>query len=111
MRLGLVDLPRQLDELGIEVLLTRLEREVKRVDRKTVAPHPRTRIKTHEPERFRGGGVDDLPDVDSETVAELCQFIDKGDVHGTKDVLQKLCQLRRLGTRQDDDLIADFGVQ
>ena len=31
--LSLVQLPRQLDELGVEVVLARLEREVERIDR------------------------------------------------------------------------------
>ena len=53
-RLGLVDLAGELDELGVEVVLARLEGEVEGVDRKAVAAHPRPRVEAHEAERLAG---------------------------------------------------------
>ena len=40
VRLVLVDLPRQLDELGVEIVLARLEREVEGVDGRQWPPIP-----------------------------------------------------------------------
>src|SRR6202000_1524487 len=85
--LGLVDLAGELDELGIEVVLTGLEGEVERIDRKAVTAHSRPRLEAHEAERLGRGGVDHLPDVDVETVAELGQLVDESDVDRAEDVL------------------------
>ena len=95
--LGLVDLAGQLDELGVEVVLAGLEGEVEGVDRQAVAAHARARVEAHEAEGLGRGGVDHLPDVDLEPVAELGQLVDQGDVDRAEDVLQQLRQLRRLG--------------
>ena len=46
VRLLLVDLAGELDELGREVVLARLEGEVERVDRQAVAAHPGARARS-----------------------------------------------------------------
>ena len=74
-RLGLVDLAGQLDELGVEVVLARLEGEVEGVDREAVAAHARPGVEAHEAEGLGRGGVDHLPDVDAEPVAELASSL------------------------------------
>ena len=92
----LVDLPGQLDELGVEVVLPSLPGEVERVDRQAVTAEAGAGLEAHEAERLRGGGVDDLPDVDAHAVAELRQLVDQRDVDGAEDVLEQLGQLGRL---------------
>ena len=89
-RLGLVDFPGQLDELRVEVVLAGLEGEVEGVDRQAVAAHPRPGIEAHEAEGLGRGGVDHLPDVDAEPVAELGELVDEGDVDRAEDVLEEL---------------------
>ena len=103
-RLGLVDLAGELDELGVEVVLAGLEGEVEGVDRQAVAAHARTGVEAHEAEGLGRGGVDHLPDVDAEPVAELGELVDEGDVDRAEDVLEQLRQLGRLGAGEDDDL-------
>ena len=109
--LGAVDFPGQLDELGVEVVLARLEGEVEGVDRQAVAAHPRAGVEAHEPERLGRRGFDHLPDVDPEPVAELGKLVDEGDVDRAEDVLEQLRQLRCLRRGEDDDLAADQLVQ
>src|SRR4029453_13151311 len=75
----LVDLPRELDELGVEVELPRLPGEVERVDREAVSAEARARLEAHVAERLRRGRVDDLPDVEAHPVAELGELVDEGD--------------------------------
>jgi hypothetical protein len=89
----LVDLPRELHELGVEVELARLPREVEGIDRETVAAEARPRLEAHEAERLRARRLHDLPDVDAHPVAELGELVDQGDVDGAKDVLEQLRQL------------------
>ena len=98
--LGLVDLAGELDELGVEVVLAGLEGEVEGVDRQAVPAHPGPGLEAHEPERLGRGGVDHLPDVDAEPLAELRQLVDEGDVDRAEDVLEQLRELGRLGVER-----------
>ena len=99
-RLGLVDLAGELDELRVEVVFAGLEGEVEGVDREAVAAHARAGVEAHEAEGLGRGGVDHLPDVDPEPVAELGELVDEGDVDRAEDVLQQLRELGRLGGRR-----------
>ena len=111
LRLRLIDLARQLDELRVEVVLARLEGEVEGVDREAVAAHPGAGLEAHEAERLGRRRVDHLPDVDPEPVAELGDFVDQGDVDRAEDVLQELCQLGGLRRADDLDRVADLRVE
>ena len=97
MRLLLVDLAGELDELGREVVLARLEGEVERVDRQAVAAHPRAGLEAHEAVGLGRRRVDHLPDVDPHPVAEHRELVDERDVDRAEDVLEQLRHLRRLG--------------
>jgi hypothetical protein len=73
--------------------------------------HPGPRVEAHEAERLRGRGVDDLPDVDLEALAEHRQLVDQGDVDRAEDVLEQLGQLCRVRGAHLDDLVADQPVE
>ena len=60
---------------------------------------PRARREFHVPERLGGGGVDHLPHIDPQLVADDRHFVDQPDVHAPEGVLQELDQLGRLGRR------------
>ena len=111
LRLSLVDLPGQLDELRVEVELARLEGEVEGVHGQAVSTHPGPGLEAHEPERLGRGAVDHLPDVDPQPLAELRELVHQGDVDRAEDVLQQLRELRRLGCGENDDLLADQRVE
>src|SRR5205823_8892567 len=98
-----VDLPGELDELGVEVVLARLPREVERVDREAVAAKARPGLEAHEAERLRRSRVDDLPDVEAHPVAELRKLVDECDVDRAEDVLEQLRQLGRLRRGDGED--------
>ncbi len=51
--------------------LCALSRTIEGIDGNAVASQPRTGIERHESERLRAGGVDDLPDVDVETISGI----------------------------------------
>jgi hypothetical protein len=76
-----------------------------------VAAHARPRRELHEAVGLGRGGLDDLPDVDLHAVAEHRQLVDERDVDRAEDVLEQLGQLRRLGRRDADDLVADLAIQ
>src|SRR5262245_18412322 len=89
-----VDLSGQLDEPGRDAILPRLPREIKGVDRDAVTTEARTRIERLEAERFRLGGLDDVPYIDAPPLEGDLQLVHQGDVDRAKDVLE---DLRRLG--------------
>ncbi len=102
----LVDLPRELDELGRHVELARAPAEVERVDRQAVPAHARAGLEAHEPVGLARRGLDDLPDVDPHAVGQHRELVHERDVHRAEDVLQELRQLRRLGTGDAHQLVA-----
>src|SRR6058998_859033 len=55
-----------------------------------MASKPRTRMKSHEPKRFRLGGFDYFPDINSHGVVYHFQLIHQRDVYTAKDILEKL---------------------
>ena len=87
-----VDLSRQFDEAGIELILPRLPCQVKGIDGDAVAAQPRAGIEGLEAEGFGLGGFDNLPDVDVHPVEEHLEFVDHRDVDGAIDVLQELAE-------------------
>ena len=80
--------------MGGLVHLANPPRQVGRVHRNAVAAPARPRVEGLEPERLGGRGVDDLPHVHAEAVAEDGDLVDQGDVDVAVGVLQ---QLRHLG--------------
>ncbi len=88
-----VDLPGQLDEARLEVVLLRLPRQVERVDGDAVAAEAGAGIERHEAERLRLGRVDHLPHVDVHPVAHQRELVHEADVHGAERVLEELDHL------------------
>ncbi len=76
-----------------------------------MSPHPRAGLEAHEAVRLRRGRGDDLPDVDAHPVREHRELVHQRDVHRAEDVLEKLRELRHLGRRDTDDLLADEAVE
>ena len=66
-------------------------------------PTPGSRREPHEPERLRGGRVDDLPHVEAHPLAQQGKLVHECDVHVAEHVLEQLGQLRGVGRRQLDD--------
>ena len=100
-----VDLPGELDELGVEVELARLPGQVEGVDRDAVPAEAGARAEGHVAERLRGGGVDDVPDVDRHPVAQHRQLVDERDVDAAEDVLEQLGHLGDLRRGDLDDRV------
>jgi hypothetical protein len=92
-------------------VLAGLVGEVERVDRQAVAAHPRAGVEAHEPERLGGGRVDDLPDVDAESLAEHRELVHERDVDRAEDVLEQLGELGGVRVRDLDDPVADLDVE
>ena len=97
VRHRLVDLPRELDELGVEAELARLPREVEGIDRDAVTAEAGPGLERHEAERLRRRRLDHLPHVDVHPVAQLRELVDERDVDRAEDVLEELRELGRLG--------------
>ena len=93
----LVDLARELDELGGHVELARAPAQVEGVDRQAVPAHARAGLEAHEAVGLGRGRLDDLPDVDAHAVGEHRQLVDERDVDRAEDVLEQLGQLGGLG--------------
>src|SRR5450759_1763675 len=64
--------------------------------------HTRAGHKAHVSEGLRRGGIDSLPDINSQVVSEDCKLIDQCDVDVPKGVLQELGELRLLRARHRD---------
>ena len=63
------------------------------------------------PNGLVGGGVDDLPNVDAEPVAEHRQLVDERDVDRAEDVLEQLGELGGVGAADLDHRVADLRVE
>ena len=111
VRHRLVDLARELDELGRHVELARPPGQVERVDRQAVPAHAGARVEAHEAERLGRRGVDDLPDVDAHPVAEHRQLVDERDVDRAEDVLEQLRHLGGVRRRHRHELVAHVAVE
>jgi hypothetical protein len=108
---AVVDLPGKLDEAGGLAHLPNPPRQVRRVDRDAVAPPPRSRVERLEPEGLGGGGVDHLPHVDAEVVAEHRHLVGEGDVDVPVGVLDELGHLGRPRRRDRDDALHERAVE
>ena len=107
----LVDLPRQLDELGRDIELARAPAEVEGVHGQAVSAHAGARVEAHEPVGLGRGRVDDLPDVDAHAIGEHRKLVDERDVDRAEDVLEQLGQLGGLGAGYAHELIAHQPVE
>ena len=94
-----VDFAGSFNQAGVVIKLTRLPREVERVERDAVAAEARARIKRLETVRLRLGGLDDLPDVDAHAVADDGHFVCKADVDVAVGVFEQLLHFRHGGGR------------
>ncbi|EAU66011.1 hypothetical protein STIAU_4801 [Stigmatella aurantiaca DW4/3-1] len=106
-----VHLARKLDELGVELVLARLPRQVERIDRDAVPTEAGARVEGHEAERLGAGRLDDLPHIDVHPVAEHLHLVDHGDVHAPEDVLQQLGELRHARGGHRNDFLERAGVE
>src|SRR5439155_26194763 len=106
-----VDEAGELDELRIDVLFPRLPREVERIYRHAVAAEAGTGIKGRETVRLGRAGLDHLPNVDVEGVADDLELVDERDVHAAEDVLEELGDLSRPDVGHRDQLLDDCAVE
>jgi hypothetical protein len=89
-----VDLPSEFDESRLETIRSCLPGQVEGVYRDAVAAETGSRIERHEAEGFRGGSVNDLPNIQIEPVAHESQLVHQTDIHTPKCVLQELDHFR-----------------
>src|SRR5262249_28594921 len=71
-----VDMASELDEAALEPILSRLPRQIKRIDRNAVAAETRSRVERHEAEWFGACGLDHFPYVDVHPVGHQRDFVD-----------------------------------
>src|SRR2546427_12262454 len=95
MRNGCVDFAGQLNKSGREIVFLGFPREVKGIDRYTMAAQARPRIKRRIAEGLRARRFDDLPNIDVHAISEQLELVHEGNVHRSVDVFQKLDELRR----------------
>jgi hypothetical protein len=97
----------RLDEAGREVEGAHLPGQVGGIHGDAVAPQARAGQELHEAIGLRGGRVDDLPDVEVETVAHQRHLVGEPDVDGAEGVLEELHHLGALGRGDLDDAVED----
>ena len=71
----------------------------------------RPRIKRHEPEWFRFGGIDHFPDIYAHRRVNLFQFIREGDVHTAKYIFEQLSGFRGAAGRNRHDRLNSAAIQ
>ena len=108
---GRVDLSRQFDEAGGQVVLARFPGQIERVDRDAVPAQARAGIERHVAERFGLGGLDHLPDIHSHGLVDDLQLVHEGDVDGAEDVLGQLDRLGGGGGGDGNDGFHDGAVE
>src|SRR5260370_1256968 len=85
-----VDLASKLDEPRGEPVRACFRGQIERVDRNAMSPPAGPWIKAHETERLGRRGIEDLPDVDVQTLVDHLQLVDECDVDAPEDVLEQL---------------------
>jgi len=106
-----VHLGGEFDEAGPVLERPHLPGQVLRVDREAVAAQAGTGREAHEAVWLRRRGLDDLADVDPQTVRDDRHLVHETDVHRSEGVLQQLREFRDLGRRNAHDLVDDPFVE
>src|SRR5262245_45723122 len=87
-----IDLLGQRYETRLEAMHTSFPREVVRIERNTMSPYARPRIKGHEAEGLGRRRRNHLPCVDAQSVAEPSQFVHQTDVDCAESVFEQLAR-------------------
>lgn len=87
---GAVDFPGQFDEAGVDAKFPGFPSEVKWIDRGAMPAESGAGEEGGEAEGLRGGGADDLPNVDVHAIGDDFQCIDEADIDGTVDVCRSI---------------------
>src|SRR6266404_2298826 len=85
--------------------------KVMRIQRNAMPANPRTRIKSHEAERFRGCRSNHFPSIDIQGVAKSRHLVGHANVHSAKSVLQELRRLRYARRADRMNLSNNLGVK
>jgi hypothetical protein len=77
-------------------------------------PRPGSGVEAHEAEGLGGGGVEHVPDVETEAVVDDLELVDEGDVDRAEDVFGELRGLGNAGRgdphcRVDDLIVEGLG--
>ena len=105
---GRVNFAGQFDESRALSILPRLPGQVKWINGNAVSAQARAGIECHVAEWFGFGGVNDLPYVYAHRRINHLEFVDQGDVHTAKNILEQLgclgCATRGQGHNTPDRL-------
>src|SRR5262249_6722215 len=106
-----VHLSGQVNEAGRKVVLLGFPGQIVRVDGDTVAAETASWIQRRIAECFRGCGIDDFPNIDSNPVGQQLQFINERDIYAAVNILQQLHKLSSASRGDSYDSIDDLAIQ
>ena len=86
-RHGTVNVTGEFNKTCVMMIGARLPREILRIYGNAVAARAGPRIKRHKPERFRSGGINNLPHIQPHFIADECHFVDEPDVDTPEGIL------------------------
>src|SRR4030095_10300393 len=98
------------NEPCLEPVHPRFPGQVMRVERNAVTANSGTRVESHEPEWLGSSGLNDLPGIYSEGVAELRHFVDQPYVDRSEGVLEQFACLGHTCRADLMDLVNDCTI-